>query len=83
MKPWSDGLKALYAQTVTRLAHFWKVTRSDGQVFGFVDHDQDILIAGVTYRAAEGLGTTAAQATADLQPGTMDVSAFLEVSDRG
>lgn len=83
MKPWSDGLKALYAQTVTRLAQFWKVTRSDGQVFGFVDHDQDLTIAGVTYRAAEGLGTTAAQATADLQPGTMDVSAFLEVATEG
>jgi uncharacterized phage protein (TIGR02218 family) len=83
LKPWSDGLKALYAQTVSRFASFWKVTRSDGQVFGFVDHDQDVTIAGVTYRAAEGLGTTAAQATADLQPGTMDVSAFLEVSTEG
>ena len=56
MKPWSDGLKALYAHTVTRLAQFWRVTSSDGQVFGFVDHDQDVVIAGVTYRAAEGLG---------------------------
>ena len=83
MKPWTDALKLLYAQTVTRLAHFWRVTRSDGQVFGFVDHDQNVTIAGVTYRAAEGLGTTAAQATADLQPGTMDVSAFLEVSTEG
>lgn len=83
MKRWSDSLKLLYAQTVTRLAMFWRVTRSDGQVFGFVDHDQDVTIDGVTYRAAEGLGTTAAQATADLQPGTMDVSAFLDVSTEG
>lgn len=80
MKAWNDALKLLYAQTVTRFAQFWKVTRSDGQVFGFVDHDQDIVIAGLTYRAAEGLGTTAAQATADMQPSTMDVSAFLDVS---
>lgn len=83
MKPWSDALKLLYAQTVTRLAMFWRVTRTDGQVFGFIDHDQDVVIDGVIYRAAEGLGTTAAQATADLQPGTMDVSAFLEVSIEG
>lgn len=79
MKPWSDALKSLYAQTVSRFASFWKVTRSDGQVFGFVDHDQDIVIAGVTYRAREGLHTTAAQNTTDMQPGTIDVSAFLDV----
>jgi uncharacterized phage protein (TIGR02218 family) len=83
MKPWADALKLLYAQTVTRFASFWRVTRSDGLVFGFVDHDQDITIAGVTYRAAEGLGTTATQATADLQPGSIDVSAFLDVSTEG
>lgn len=80
MKPWNDGLRQHYSQTTTRLATYWQVQRQDGQMFGWVDHDQDITIAGLTYRASAGLRASAAQATADLQPGTLDVTAFLDVS---
>jgi uncharacterized phage protein (TIGR02218 family) len=80
MKPWNTTLRTHYAQAVTRLATFWKVVRSDAQVFGFIDHDQDVTIDGLLYRAALGLGATATQQTADLQPGSLDVSAFLLAS---
>jgi uncharacterized phage protein (TIGR02218 family) len=39
----------------TTLAWCWRVERRDGQVFGFTDHDRDLVFDGVTYRAATGL----------------------------
>lgn len=81
MKPWTTALTAHYQQTTTSLATFWRVTRRDGQVFGWVDHDQDLLIDGLTYYAAAGLQATATQTTSTLAPGTIDVSTFLTASD--
>lgn len=80
MKPWDSALQQHYRQTTTHLAMYWRVTRQDGQVYGWVDHDRDIVIDGVTYVASAGLGTSAAQSTMDLQPGTLDVTAFMDVS---
>jgi uncharacterized phage protein (TIGR02218 family) len=58
----------------------WRVTRADGQVFGWVDHDRDVVIDGVTYQARSGLTASATQTTTDLQPATLDVTAFMDVS---
>ena len=46
---------------VTTLARCWKLTRRDGTVQGFTDHDADLVIDGVTYRA--GTGFIASEAT--------------------
>jgi uncharacterized phage protein (TIGR02218 family) len=46
---------------VTMLAHCWKLTRRDGAVQGFTDHDCDLAFGGTTYRA--GTGFTASEAT--------------------
>ncbi len=40
---------------VTTLAHCWLITRNDGVVQGFTDHDRDIVLDGVTCRAGSGL----------------------------
>lgn len=80
MKPWTQALRDHYAQSTTSLATFWRVTRQDGQVFGWVDHDRDRVIAGVTYQAAAGLQATATQTTSTLAPGTVDVSTFLTIN---
>lgn len=81
MKPWTQALRDHYAQTTTSLATFWRVTRRDGQVFGWVDHDRDLVLDGLTYYAAAGLTATATQTTSTLAPGTVDVSTFLTFSD--
>jgi uncharacterized phage protein (TIGR02218 family) len=49
---------------VTTLCQCWIVTRRDGIVLGFTDHDQDVVVAGVTCRA--GTGLTGSEATAQL-----------------
>jgi uncharacterized phage protein (TIGR02218 family) len=54
MKSASTALAAHLVQGQTTLATCWKVTRTDGVVQGFTDHDQDLVIDGVTYLASSG-----------------------------
>jgi len=39
----------------TTLCHAWRVTRRDGAVLGFTDHDRDLVVDAVTYKAASGI----------------------------
>lgn len=57
-------LQAKLDSGVTTLARCWVMTRRDGVVRGFTDHDADIVIDGVTCRA--GTGLTASEATQQL-----------------
>lgn len=49
---------------ITTLCRCFVLTRRDGVVQGFTDHDEDIALNGVTCRA--GTGLTASEATARL-----------------
>lgn len=51
---------------VTTVARVWKVTRRDGVVFGFTDHDLDLVMEGVTYRADTGMSARALSQTTGL-----------------
>src|SRR5688500_14123247 len=46
MKTLSSSLLAHLAQDVTTLATCWRITRRDGVVMRFTDHDRDITVAG-------------------------------------
>lgn len=39
----------------TTVCRAWSVTRRDGQVLGFTDHDRDLVVDGVTCRADTGM----------------------------
>lgn len=80
MKPWSTILLNNYLRPTTSLAMAWRVKRADHQVFGWTDHDEDVVLDGVTYRASGGLGVTAAHTTDTLAVPTLDITAFLDVS---
>lgn len=62
----SASFAAHLATGATTVARCWALTRADGQVMGFTDHDQDIVFAGVTFRADTGLTATALQQTTGL-----------------
>src|SRR5207237_2716640 len=49
------ALQAKLDSGVTTLCRCWIVNRRDGVVQGFTDHDQDIVLDGVTCRAGTGL----------------------------
>ena len=44
------------------LARCWRLTRKDGVILGFTDHDRDIAFEGVTYAAGTGLEAADMQA---------------------
>lgn len=58
------ALQEHLAGGTTTVCRLWTVTRRDGVVLGFTDHDRDLLLEGVTCRAGAGLTARAlAQAT--------------------
>jgi len=64
MGGFNAGLEAHLRQGLTTVCHAWKITRSDGEVFAFTDHDLPLTFDGVTFRADTGLSALAvAQST--------------------
>jgi uncharacterized phage protein (TIGR02218 family) len=62
-------MSALYAHLalgVTTVCRAWVVTRRDGVVFGFTDHDLPLVVEGVTCRADSGMTARALQQTTGL-----------------
>lgn len=53
----SDHLKT----GLTTLCRCWAVTRRDGRVFGFTDHDRDLSFDGLEFKADTGLTASALQ----------------------
>ena len=77
MRPIPPLLQTKLNSGVTTLARCWKLTRRDGVVMGFTDHDCDLVIDGVTCRA--GTGFTASEATSrfDLSVDGAEISGAL------
>ena len=64
MRTLPSALAAHLSGEATTLCRCWSLTRRDGAVLGFTDHDQDLAFDGILYRAGSGL--EAAEATAEL-----------------
>jgi uncharacterized phage protein (TIGR02218 family) len=77
MKTLQPALAAHLAGEATTLARCWVLTRTDGVVMGFTDHDRDLTIAGVSCRAATGLDAAEAGAELGFAVGGGDVSGAL------
>ncbi len=80
MKSVSGGLAAHLAAECTTLATCWKLTRTDGQVFGFTDYDQDLVVSGVTYDAQTGYTPSAVQSTAHFDVDNLEVIGWLDAA---
>lgn len=74
MRQLSQGLAAHLADDSTTLCTCFRVTRRDGRVFGFTDHDRDITFAGLTFQAGSGFDASGASAENGLSAGTSDVA---------
>lgn len=51
----SGGLAAHLVGGATTICRVWRVTRRDGAILGFTDHDCDLVLDGVLHRAGSGL----------------------------
>jgi uncharacterized phage protein (TIGR02218 family) len=80
VKTISTALKNHLAQPTTTLSTVWKIIRRDGQVFGFTDHDRDIVYEGITYHAATGHTPSAIQTTTGLAVDNLEVTSLLDSS---
>jgi uncharacterized phage protein (TIGR02218 family) len=74
MKSFSPELAAHLASGATTLCTCWRVTRGDGVVLGFTDHDRTLVFDGIEHEPESGLDASAAVAHAGLQVGGLDVT---------
>lgn len=77
MRDIPSALQAKLDSGVTTLAHCWKLTRRDGIVQGFTDHDDDLVIDGVTYRAGTGFTSSEASSRFDLSVDGAEIAGAL------
>lgn len=68
---------ALLSEVMT-LCLLWRITRLDGVVLGFTDHDQPVILGGVTYQPTTGFSPTAIASSASLAVDNLDVVALLD-----
>jgi uncharacterized phage protein (TIGR02218 family) len=62
---------------VTTLCRCWRITRRDGEVLGFTDHDEDVVLDGLICRAGAGLSGSEVTARLGLAVGGSEVSGAL------
>jgi uncharacterized phage protein (TIGR02218 family) len=65
----------------TTLAWAWRITRSDGAIYGFTDHDADLIFGGTTFESETGLIASEIRQSADLAVDAQDAEGIL-TSDR-
>ena len=61
MRTLSPAFAAKLSEPATTLCWAWKVTRRDGAVFGFTDHDRDLNFDSLTFMANAALNAGAIQ----------------------
>jgi uncharacterized phage protein (TIGR02218 family) len=81
MKTFPSNLQAHLNTGATTLAWCWRVTRGDGAVFGFTDHDRDLTFEGTTFEAATGFTASEIKDALGLSVDNLEVSSALQ-SDR-
>ncbi len=54
-----QALQAHLQTGLTTTCRCWAITRSDGQTFGFTDHDMELSFDGLTFKASTGLTAAA------------------------
>lgn len=77
MRDVSPTLAARLRGGATTLCHVWKLTRRDGAVMGFTDHDRDLTLDGVTYAARSGFDAAEAESALGLSAPAADVAGAL------
>ncbi|PPB79753.1 putative phage protein (TIGR02218 family) [Albidovulum inexpectatum] len=81
MKALDPALQAHLDDGTTTLAWCWRITRSDGQVFGFTDHDRTLSFDGTSFEPESGFTASELRGGADLAVDAQDAQGVLS-SDR-
>jgi uncharacterized phage protein (TIGR02218 family) len=81
MKSVHVALAEHIASGTTTLAWCWRITRADGQVLGFTDHDRALTFDGTTFESESGLIPSELRHGSDLSVDAQDAEGVLS-SDR-
>lgn len=80
MKILPDGLQAHLDGGATTLCWCWMLTRADGAVQGFTDHDRDLSFCGVSYQAASGFTASEVQSSLGLTVDNLTLAGALSAA---
>ncbi len=81
MKALNPELQAHLDEGTTTLAWCWRITRSDGEAFGFTDHDRVLSFDGTGFEPESGLIASEVRSGSDLSVDAQDAEGVL-TSDR-
>ena len=81
MKTLPAGMQAHLDEGTTTLCWCWKITRNDGVVLGFTDHDNPLTFTGVDFEPESGFAATEIRAGSELNVDSQDAQGVLS-SDR-
>lgn len=77
MKQLPPALQAHLDSGTTTLAWCWRLTRSDGQVFGFTDHDRVLTFAGTRFEPESGFAASELRGGTGLEVDAQDAEGAL------
>ena len=77
MRTLPPALAAHLGEGVTTLCRCWRLSRRDGTVFGFTDHDRDLVVGGQAYAAGTGLEASEVESQLGFAVGGGEVSGAL------
>lgn len=80
MKLVPPALEAHLASSATTLCWCWRLTRRDGVVLGFTDHDRALSFDGTTYEASAGFTASEIKASVGLGIDNLEVEGALSSS---
>jgi uncharacterized phage protein (TIGR02218 family) len=74
----SAELAAHYEGECLTLAKLWKITRRDGEVFGFTDHDKPLTYLSVDYEPTSAYDASAVSIRSELNADNMEAAGLLD-----
>ena len=77
MKQFPQSLQTHFESGTTTLAWCWRLTRNDGTVFGFTDHDRPLTFDGTTFESESGFTASKIRAGSDLSVDAQEAEGVL------
>ena len=78
MKSLTPEFREHVSGEVTTLCRCWVVEMTDGQIQGFTDHDEDLIVGGVTCERSAGVEPAAIEEQLGLNVDTAEISGALQ-----
>lgn len=77
MKTLPGGMQAHLDSGATTLCWCWKITRADGQVFGFTEHDNTLSFGGTGFEPDSGFSASEIRSGSDMSVDSQDAEGVL------